>query len=56
VSSLDDNIRRVEAEIKAKILDYDEEVEGKINKVNDNIEELHKAIETDVKGEAEKTK
>ena len=56
MSSLDENIKRVEAEIKAKILDYDEEVEGKINKVNDNIEELQKAIETDVKGEAEKTK
>ena len=55
MSSLDENIRRVESEIKAKILDYDEEVEGKITKVNANIEELQKAIETDVKGEAAKT-
>lgn len=56
VTTLDENIKRVESEIKSKILDYDQEVEGKINKVNDNIDELHKAIETDVKGEAEKTK
>ena len=56
VTQLDENIKRVEAEIKSKILDYDQEVEGKMNKVNENIDELQKAIETDVKGEAAKTK
>ena len=56
VTQLDENVKRIEAEIKSKILDYDQEVEGKINKVNENIDELQKAIETDVKGEAEKTK